>query len=343
MKRQKSSQHIDNSALIAQHAVLCLTLCALLFALCFPVEAQPMKKVYRLGFLSGGSAGSSSTIEAFRQGLRDLGYVEGKNVNIEYRYAEGKGDTRYPELLSDLIRLKVDVIVADGSGPSRAAKKATSTIPIVMTTSTDPIGQGLVASLARPGGNVTGLTSVSEELGGKLLDLTREIVPRLSRVAVVFPDGLAGRLFLKETEVPARRLGLNLIPLVVAGPNDYENVIRAATKERADALISRLGPSPSSADRKQFMALAAKRRLPVISQGSDDAEAGALFSYGRDQTAQYRRVAVFVDKILKGAKPAELPVEAPQKFELVINLRTAKQLNLTISQSVLYRADKVIK
>ena len=328
---------------VGNRSVFCLVLSALLFALSWSAEAQQPTKVYRLGFLSGGSAGSSSTVEAFRQGLRDLGYVEGKNVSIEYRYAEGRSENRYPEILSDLLRLKVEVIVADGSGPSRAAKKATNTIPIVMTTSTDPVGQGLVASLARPGGNVTGLTSVSEELGGKLLDLTREILPRLTRIAVAFPDGRAGELFMKQTVLPARRLGLNLMPLVITGPSDYENVIRAATKGRADAIISRLGPSPSSADRKQFMTLATKRRLPVISQGSDDAEAGALLSYGRDQIAQYRRVAVFVDKILKGAKPADLPVEAPTKFELVINLRAAKQLGLTIPQSVLYRADKVIK
>ena len=310
-------------------------------------DAQQAGKVYRIGFLSGGFPGSSPNVEAFRQGLRDLGYVEGKNIVTEYRYAQGKTysrpDSRYPALVADLVSLKVDIIVADGSGATRAAKKATGTIPIVMTTSTDPIGQGLVASLARPGGNVTGLTSVSEELGGKLLELTKETLPKLTRVAVVFPDGLAGELFLKETGAPARALGLQLIPLPIRGPDDYENIIRAATKERADALLSRLGPSPLPAHRKQFIALATKRRLPVVSQGTDDAEAGALLSYGRDVSDQYRRVAVFVDKILKGAKPGSLPVEAPTKLALVINLKTAKALNLTIPQSVLYRADKVIK
>jgi putative tryptophan/tyrosine transport system substrate-binding protein len=180
-------------------------------------------------------------------------------------------------------------------------------------------------------------------LGGKLLELTKEIVPRLTRIAVVFPDGLAGELFVKQTEVPARTLGIRLVSLTVRQPDDYENVIRAAAKERVEALISRLGPSPLSAHRGQFMSLASKRRLPVVSQGIEDAEAGALLSYGRDVFAQYNRVAIFVDKILKGAKPAELPVEAPTKFELVINLEAAKQIGITIPQKVLARADKVIK
>jgi putative tryptophan/tyrosine transport system substrate-binding protein len=323
--------------------VIGLTLSALLLALSIPASAQQPKKIPRIGFLSGGSSGRSANIEAFRQGLRDLGYIEGKNIIIEYRFAEGQSDARYPALLSDLIGLKVELIVADGSGPSRAAKKATSTIPIVMTTSTDPVGQGLIASYARPGGNISGLTSTSEELGGKLLELTKEIVTRLTRVMVVAPAGAAGKFFLKETQAPARALGLQLIMMVVGGPEDYENIVEAAVKERAEALLSRLGPSPLLAEREKFMALAVKRRLPVVSQGTNDAEAGALLSYGRDQSAQYRRVSVFVDKILKGAKPAELPVEAPTKVELVINLKTAKQIGLTIPQSVLYRADRVIK
>ena len=212
-----------------------------------------------------------------------------------------------------------------------------------MTTSTNPVGQGLVASLARPGGNVTGLTSVSEELGGKLLEFTKEVVPRLARVAVVYPDGPAGELFVKQTETPARVLGIQLLSLIVRQPNDYENVIQAAVKKGVDALLSRLGPSPLSAHRGQFMALAAKRRLPVVTQGIDDAEAGALLCYGRDVFAQYHRVAIFVDKILKGAKPAELPVEAPTKLELTINLKAAKQLGVTIPPNLLARADKVIK
>ena len=306
-------------------------------------QPQPQEKPYRIGFLSGGFSGPSSNVEAFRRGLRDLNYIEGNNIVVEYRYAEGETAARYPALLADLIRLKVDIIVADGSGPARAAQKATSTIPIVMTTSTDPIGQGLVASLSRPGGNVTGLTSVSEELGGKLLELTKEIVRRLTRIAVVFPDGLAGELFVKQTEPSASALGIRLLSIRVRQPQDYENVIQAAVKERVDALLSRLGPAPLSAHRGQFMALAARRRLPVVSQGFDDVEAGALLSYGRDVFAQYRRIAIFVDRILKGTKPAELPVEAPTNFEVVINLKTAKQIGITIPPHVLARADKVIK
>ena len=307
-------------------------------------EAQQQAKVHRIGVLSGGVPGYSPDIEAFRQGLRDLGYVEGKNLVIEYRYTERKAD-RYPDLLSDLVRLKVDVIIGLGTGPTIAAKKATSTIPIVMTSTTDPVGNGLIASLARPGGNVTGLTNISGELGGKLLELLKEIDSRLTRVAIVLPGGLgaASKLFVKETEVPARALRVQLISLVVRGPEDYEGAVRAATKERANALLSRLPPGTPFADRKQFVELAVKSRLPVVSATNLDTEAGGLISYGRDPRESYRRAATYVDKILKGAKPADLPVEQPTKFEFVINLKTAKALNLTIPQSVLYRADKVIR
>ena len=309
-----------------------------------PWRAQQPAKVHRIGVLSGGVPGSSPDIEAFRQGLRDLGYVEGQNLVIEYRYTERKAD-RYPELLSDLVRLKVDVIIGDGTGATIAAKKATSTIPIVMTSTTDPVGNGLVASLARPGGNVTGLTNISGELGGKLVELLKEIVPRLTRVAIVIPGGLgaANKLFVKETEVPARALKIQLISLVVRGPEDYEGAVRAATKQRANALLSRLPPGTPSADRKQFMELAVKSRLPVVSATNLDTEAGGLISYGRDPRESYRRAATFVDKILKGTKPADLPVEQPMKFEFVINLKAAKQIGLTIPPNVLARADRVIK
>jgi putative ABC transport system substrate-binding protein len=315
------------------------------FAMCTAVaQAQQPGKIHRIGFLSGGVPGSSPDIEAFRQGLRDLGYVEGQNLVIEYRYTERKAD-RYPELLSDLVRLQVDVIIGDGTGATIAAKKATSTIPIVMTSTTDPVGNGLITSLARPGGNVTGLTNIGGELGEKLLELLKEINPRLTRVVIVIPGGPApaNKLFVKETEVPARALRIQLISLVVRGPEDYEGVVRAATKERANALLSRLPPGTPSADRKQFMDLAVKSRLSVVSGTNLDTEAGGLISYGRDPRESYRRAATYVDKILKGAKPADLPVEAPTKFEFVINLKTAKALNLTIPQSVLYRADRVIK
>ena len=320
----------------------CLLLTVFLPAL---TAAQQPGKVYRIGVLSSGVPGSSPDIEAFRQGLRDLGYVEGKNIVIEYRYTERKAD-RYPDLLSDLARLKVDVIIGDGTGAAIAAKKATSTIPIVMTSTTDPVGNGLIASLARPGGNVTGLTNISGELGGKLLELLKEVDPKLTRVAIVIPGGglgTANKLFVKETEVPARALRVQLISLVVRGPEDYEGAVRAATKDRANALLSRLPPGSSSADRKQFMELAAKSRLPVVSATNLDTEAGGLISYGRDPRESYRRAAAYVDKILKGAKPADLPVEQPTKFELVINLKTANQIGLTIPQKVLARADRVIK
>ena len=316
----------------------------LLLALSFPVQAQQTGKIYRIGFLSGAVPGSSPDIEAFREGLRDLGYVEGKNLVIEYRYTERKAD-RFPDLLSDLVRLKVDVIIGDGTGATSAAKKATSTIPIVMTSTTDPVGNGLIASLARPGGNVTGLSNVSGELGGKLLELLKEIDPRLTRVAIVIPggQGAANKLFVKQTEVPARALRVQLISLVVRGPEDYEGAVRAATKERANALLSRLPPGTPSAHRKQFVELAAKSRLPVVSATNLDTEAGGLMSYGRDPRESYRRAATYVDKILKGAKPADLPVEQPTKLELVINLKTAKQIGVTVPQKVLIRADKVIR
>jgi putative ABC transport system substrate-binding protein len=329
-------------------AVPSILLAVVLLAVAVIAEAQQAGKVHRIGVLSGGFPGSSPDIEAFRQGLRDLGYVEGKNLVLEYRYAEGKRD-RYLYLVSDLVRLNVEVIIANGTQPTTAAKKATSTIPIVMTSATDPVETGLIASLARPGGNVTGLTEISGELSGKLLELLKEIEPRLTRVAIVFDGGqtrelgAASKLFIKAIEVPARALGVQLVSLVVRGPEDYDGAVRAATKERANALLSRLPPGTPSADRKQFMELAAKSRLPVGSGQNLDTEAGGLMSYGWDRRDLYRRAATYVDKILKGAKPADLPVEAPTKFEFVINLNTAKALKLTIPQSVLFRADRVIK
>jgi putative tryptophan/tyrosine transport system substrate-binding protein len=325
-----------------------LALCALLFAVCPPVSAQQLGKVHRIGVLSGGFPGSSPDIEAFQQGLRDHGYVEGKNLIIEHRYAEGKPD-RYTKLVSELLRLKVDVIVANGSAPTAAAKKATSTIPIVMTSSTDPERTGLIASLAQPGGNVTGVTEISGELAGKLLELLKEVVPRLTRVGIVLPVSQTGelaaatKLFVKEIELPARALTVQIISLAVRGPEDYEGAVRAANKERSNALLIRLPPGTPSAHRKQFMDLAAKSRLPVASGQNLDTEAGGLLSYGWDRRDLYRRAATYVDKILKGTKPGDLPVERPTKFEFVINLKAAKALDLTIPQSVLYRADKVIR
>jgi putative ABC transport system substrate-binding protein len=313
---------------------LTVTLASVLFA-----EAQQPKTIPRIGFLAG--AGSAPP-QAFLQGLRDLGYVEGRNIAFEYQTAAFNAE-RYPDLAAELVRLKVDIIVTDTTGTALAAKKATTTIPIVMTTSSDPVGDGLIASMARPGGNVTGLTNIAGELGGKLLELLKEIVPTFARMAIVLPGGQADKRFLKGTEIPARALRVQLIPLVARGPEDYESTVRAATKERANGFLSRLGPRPSFAHRKKFMELAAKSRLPVVSGSNLDSEAGGLISYGRNPRESYRRAATYVDKILKGAKPADLPVEAPMKLELVINLKAAKQIGLTIPPNVLARADKVIR
>jgi len=260
--------------------------------------------------------------------------------------SNGQGRTGgWSDLTAELIRLKVDIIVADGSGPAEAAKKATNTIPIVMTSSTDPVGIGLVASLARPGGNVTGLSSVSGELGGKLLEILKEIIPQLSRVVVPGPPPGSSTqdFFIKETELPARALKVQMTRVAVRGPEDYENIFRVATKERAHALVVRIPPNIPSGQRKQFVELVAKHRLPAIYQTTNWIDAGGLISYGGDRNYQFQRTAVYVDKILKGAKPADLPVEQPIKFEFIINLKAAKQIGLTIPPNVLARADKVIR
>ena len=311
----------------------------LLFTLSFASDAQQAGKIPWIGYLAGAGPGPSS---AFIQGLRDLGYVEGKNIGIVYRTTEGRQE-RSADLAAEVVRLKVDVIVVDGSSIALAVKKATSSIPIVLPSSTDPVGTGLVGSVARPGGNVTGLTTLTEELGGKQLELLKEIVAGLSRVAILRPRGLANDIFLKATEPTAQRLGVKLIPLVFRGPEDFDDALRSATKERANGFIDRLGPTASSADRKRVMELTMKNRLPTISSFTDWADNGGLIAYGADRKTNYRRAATYVDKILKGAKPADLPVEQPTKFEMVINLNTAKQLGLTIPPNVLARADRVIK
>jgi ABC-type uncharacterized transport system substrate-binding protein len=323
--------------------VISFALCALLPALCASAEAQQTGKVSWIGYLTGTG---SSPNQAFVQGMQDLGYVEGKNIAFVFRTAEGHSQ-RYPDLAAELVRLKVDIIVADFTSAALAAKKATSTIPIVMTTGTDPVGTGLVASLARPGGNVTGLTNISGELGGKALDLLKEIVPKLNRVVILRAAGGSGGaaddVFVKETEVPAQALGVQLIQVMVHGPDDFEDAFRAMTKERANGLFIRLLPNTYSVPFKRLADLTMKNRLPSIAQQLTWADAGGLMSYGADPNINYRRAATYVDKILKGTKAADLPVEAPTKFELRINLRTAKQIGLTIPQSMLYRADKVIK
>jgi putative ABC transport system substrate-binding protein len=317
-----------------------LTLGAMLVALCVSaLQAQQARTTPLIGYLAG--AGSSPN-RAFVQGLRDLGYFEGKNIAFAFRTTEGRSE-RSVELATELVSLKVDIIVTDGSNPSLAARKATSTIPIVMATSTDPVGTGLVASFARPGGNVTGLTNVGDELGGKQLELLKEIVPRLSRVAVLTRQGVLADVFLKATEVSARAMGIRLIQVEFRGPEDFEDAIRSAIKQRATGLIERLGPGTSASDSKRAVGLTVKNRLPAISGRTNWVDGGGLISYGPDRNMTYRRAATYVDKILKGTKPADLPIEAPMKFELVINLKTAKQMGLTIPPNVLARADKVIK
>jgi ABC-type uncharacterized transport system substrate-binding protein len=318
-----------------------LLLCAMLFALCFSANAQQPTKIPWIGYLAGSGSGPASR---FILGMRDLGYVEGKNIAFVYRTTEGIAE-RNAEIVGELVRLNVDIIVVETSTAARAAKKATSLIPIVMTTATDPVGTGLIASFARPGGNVTGLTSVTGELGGKFLGLLKEIIPQLSRVVVPAPaTSTTEDLFIKETESPARALKVQMIRFPVRGPQDYESVFRSAVKERANALVVRLPPgSMPPYQRKQFVELAAKNRLPAIYGVVTWVEEGGLISYGQNQADRYRRVAIYVDKILKGARPADLPVEAPTKFDLVINLKAAKEIDLAIPQNVLARADRVIK
>ena len=320
-----------------------LVLGALFFALCFYANAQQPAKVPRIGFLSSLSpAAVSARMDAFRQGLRELGYVEGKNIVIESRWAEGKTE-RLPELAAELVRLKVDVIVTGGPSVNRFAKEATVTIPIVLAFDNDPVGNGFAASLARPGGNVTGLSALSPEISGKQLELLKEIVPTLSRVAVLGNSAEpANALVLREVELAAGALGVKLQYLDVLGPKDIETAFRAASKGRADAVLVLLSPVVIS-HRTQLVEIALRSRLPAIYFRPEFVEDGGLMSYTTSFPDLSRRAATYVDKILKGAKPADLPVEQPTKFELVINLKTAKQIGLTIPPDVLLRADKVIK
>ena len=330
-------------ALIAQHSVLTFALCALLFALCASAQAQQPKKVQRIGYLSGPSPSTSpDRIEAFRHGLRELGYVEGKNIVIESRYAEGKFD-RLPTLAAELVRLKVDIIVTAGPQATRPAKQATSMIPIVMAQDPDPVGNGFVASLARPGGNITGLATFAPELSGKQVELLKEIVPNLSRVAVLGTSTNPGNAqSLREVEVAAKAFGVKLQYLDILSPNDIETAFRAASKGRADAILLLPGPV-LNLQRAQIANLVVKGRLPAIYPQTEYTEVGGLIYYGANTPDLYRRAATYVDKILKGAKPADLPVEQPTKFEFIINLKAAKQIGLTIPQRVLARADRVIK
>ena len=301
-------------------------------------QAQQSKKIPRIGFLSA----APSIDPALLEGLHDLGYVEGKTIVIEHRSAEGKLE-RLPELAAELVRLKVDIIVTQGTPAAQAVKKATSTIPIVMATSGDPVGSGLVASLARPGGNVTGLSLLATDVETKRLELLKEAVSRVSRVAYLSnSDIVPERITLKNLQLVGPALGVTVEAVEMRGPEDFESAFATAVQDRVHAAMV---PSNSSfiPHRHEIVALAAKHRLPVAYGYGDFPEAGGLMSYGVSIGDLFRRAATYVDKILKGTKPADLPVEQPTKFEFVINLKTAKQIGLTIPPNVLARADKVIK
>jgi putative ABC transport system substrate-binding protein len=305
--------------------------------------AQQPTKVPRIGYLGGTSpSANAARIEAFRQGLRELGYVEGRNMIIEWRHAEAKLD-RLPALAAELVRLKVDILVTGGPPATRAAKEATVTIPVVMAFDDDPIGNGFVASLARPGGNITGLSSLAPELSGKQLELLKEILPKLSRVAVLGSSTRPGTAqTLKETELAAGVFGVKVLYLDLISPKDIETGFREAREGRADAMLILSSPIFSS-QRTQLVDLAAKSRIPATYSTTEFVEDGGLMSYGVNTSGLYRRAGAYVDKILKGTKPADLPVEQPKKFEFIINLKAAKQIGLTIPPNVLARADRVIR
>ena len=323
--------------------MLGIFLCSLLLAPCFPVEAQQPTKILRIGFVGATSpAVNSARIEAFRQGLRELGYVEGKNIAIEWRYAEGKLD-RLPALAAELVHLKVDVIITGGSSVTVAAKKATSTIPIVMARDPDPVGNGFVASLARPGGNITGLATLAPGIGGKQLELLKEVVPKLTRVAILGNStgpGTAARL--SEVELAATAFGGKLQYLDIRDPADIETAFRQASNGNAEALLV-LGSAVLVSRRTQVVELAVKNHLPATYNIRAFVEAGGLMSYGPSFNDLHRRAATYVDKIIRGAKPADLPVEQPTKFEFIVNLKTATQIGLTIPPNVLARANRVIR
>ena len=307
-------------------------------------DAQQAKKIPRIGYIAAsGAEGSRGAREAFQRGLLDLGYIEGKSILVEDRNSEGKAD-RVPSLVAELVQLKVDVLVAVPTSAIRAAKQATKTIPIVMVTTADPVASGLIDSLARPGGNITGLTRLTRDLNGKRLELLMEMVPGISRVGILLQsDSTSGGIHFREYETEARTLKIQVQSLGVRGQNpDFERAFHAAAKGRVNALIT-IRNGLTDVYRKQIAELATKNRLPSMYESSNHVEAGGLMSYSANESESFRRAAVYVDKILKGAKPADLPVEQPTKFEFVINLKTAKALNLTIPQSVLFRADKVIK
>lgn len=341
MEHRASPEHPP----VGKISICVLTLCALLFGHYIPVEAQQPGKPARIAYLNGGSrsAQSSTNAEALRQGLRELGYVEGQTIFVEDRYAEGNRD-RQRAFARDLVRLKVDVIVASSGGDTRAAKEATTTIPIVMAQSDDPVAGGFVSNLARPGGNITGLSTLSPETSGKRLELLKEVVPKLSRVAMFGTSSSPGDSpVLNETKGAAEALRVSVQYLDVLSRNDFESAFQAAIKGRTNGGIWLVSGSVSSGHQNKIAELAAKSRLPTIYYGQNYVTAGGLMSYGVNLADLHRRTATYVDKILKGAKPAELPVEQPTKFDMIINLKAAKQIGLTIPPNVLARADRVIR
>jgi putative ABC transport system substrate-binding protein len=325
--------------------IFCFALCALLVALGLSAEAQQPKKIPRIGYVRvvGAPSPPGPNVEAFRRGLRELGYVDGENIMIEFRYAEGKPD-RIPSLVAELVQLKVDVLVSGDDPTIRVAKQATKTIPIVMVINQDPVATGLVDSLARPGGNITGISRLTRELGGKRLELLKEVVPGTTRVGILWdPSSEGSKISFNEYQAAARVLKIQVQSLDVRGPDpDLDGAFRLAVKGRANALVAVVG-ALLNRYRKQIPNHAIKHRLPSMYESSLWIEPGGLLSYSTNDEESFRRAATYVDKILKGTKPADLPVEQPTKFELVINLKTAKQIGLTIPQSVLFRADKVIK
>ena len=331
--------------IVRRKSTFFVVLYAMLFALSLPVEAQQPKRVPRIGYVRvvGIPSTSGPNVEAFRRGLRDLGYVEGENIVIEFRYAEGKAD-RIPSLVAELVQLKVDVLVSGDDPTIRVAKQATKTIPIVMLINQDPVATGLVDSLARPGGNITGISRLTRELSGKRLELLTEVVPGMARVGILWDSSSEGsKISFQEYQAAARDLKIQLQSLEVRGPDpDLDGAFQSAVKGRASTLVV-VGGGLLNRHRKQIANYAIKHQLPSMYDSIMWIEPGGLISYSSDDLANYRRAAWIVDKILKGTKPAAIPVEQPTKFELVINLKTAKQIGLTIPPNVLARADRVIR
>jgi len=333
----------QNSAVITQYSILCVALCAMFLAPCFLVEAQQQKRIPRIGYVDAGSpATTGHRADAFVRGLRELGYVEGQNFLIDYRWAEGKLE-RLPVFVKELVQTKVNVIVSSATPAIRIAKEQTSIIPIVMAGVTDPVGNGFVASLAHPGGNITGLTHVAPDLTGKRLELIKEVIPGLVRVAVLWNPNQPGQsAAFKEMQTAAQALRLAVISMEARNRKEMEKVLSESAKDQSQALLEL--PDPLLFVNRELIAeIAAKLKLPTMYSFSEYVDAGGLMSYGTSFPGLFHRAATYVDKILKGAKPADLPVEQPTKFELIINLRTAKQIGLAIPPNVLARADKVIR